>query len=147
MPHPFKPRVGHPADYTLSHLHVTLRALLPSRYCISTVARDGRTKRSCGDTSNVRSPSGVRSLSSLGFGVTRSYRVGGWGSLTLPDILATRAGDRLCRVLLLQGFPANRTVFLPHSLHLMNRLQLGRSKTKLERASFAGPFNFGFPLA
>jgi hypothetical protein len=82
----------------------------------------------------------------LRFGVARSYQVSGWAVLTLPDILATRAGDRFRRVLLLQGLPANRTIFLPHSLHLTIRLRLGRSNAKLARASFTGPVNFEVSL-
>ena len=66
----------------------------------------------------------------------------GRAELTLPDVLAAGAGDRFRRVLLHEGAPANRTIFLPHSLHLRSRLQLGRSKSKLARASFAGPVNF-----
>jgi hypothetical protein len=48
--------------------------------------------------------------------VTRIYRASGWAELTLPDILAAGAGDGFRRVLLLEGLPANRTIFLPHSL-------------------------------
>jgi hypothetical protein len=70
----------------------------------------------------------------------------GWAVLTLPDILAAGAGDRFRRVLLGEGAPANWTIFLPHSLHLMSRLQLGRGDTKLARANFAGPVNFEVSL-
>jgi hypothetical protein len=85
-------------------------------------------------------PSGLR------IGVTRIWGARGRAALTLPELLAAGAGDRFRRVLLHEGAPANRTIFLPHSLHLRSSLQLGRSKSKLARASFAGPVNFEVSL-
>jgi hypothetical protein len=43
-----------------------------------------------------------------------SMRSNDRASLSLPDILAAGAGDRLRRILLFQGFLTNWTVFLPH---------------------------------
>src|SRR4029077_5482775 len=39
----------------------------------------------------------------------------GLATLTLPDVLAARAGDGFGGMLLLQGILTNRTIFLPHS--------------------------------
>lgn len=47
-----------------------------------------------------------------------------WAALSLPDILAARAGDRLRRMLPFQGFLTNRTVFLPH-IHTWLSLTIG----------------------
>src|SRR5437660_2170209 len=76
----------------------------------------------------------------------RNSPANGWRELTLPDVFAAGAGDRFRGVFLREGGPANRTIFLPHSLHLMSRLQLGRSKSQLARAIFAGPVNFEVSL-
>ena len=70
----------------------------------------------------------------------------GWGASALPDIPAAGAGHRVRGILLFHGFPANRTIFLPHSLHLTIRWRWARNNTKLARASFAGPVNFEISL-
>ena len=56
-------------------------------------------------------------------------------ALSLPDILTAGARDRIRRELLFQGFPTNRTVFLPHNSFPLFAYELSLDKVKLERTT------------
>jgi hypothetical protein len=67
-------------------------------------------------------------------------------ALSLPNVFATGAGNRLRGIRLFQGLLTNRTVFLPHNHTWLFSLGLAQNNPKLARATGGGAVKFQVSL-